>query len=84
MTNLFFTFKNKNCCYLNDFYHKCAFKLIGCLTWLVHQFWLVHLTLSLPVHHWAGDNTVLPINNNLSKTVRVNIAFTERFLKSIR
>ena len=39
------------------------------------------LTLSLPVTRCAGHNTDLPSNSNISKTVRVNIAFT--FLKSI-
>ena len=36
------------------------------------------LTLSVP-----GDNTNLPLNSNISKTVRVNIALHGRFLKSI-
>ena len=43
-----------------------------------------HLTISLPVPRWAGDNTVLLTNSNISKAVRINIAFTECFLKSIR
>ena len=43
MTNLFFAFKNKNCCYLCHFYHECAFELTDWLFWLVHQFWLVYL-----------------------------------------
>ena len=37
------------------------------------------LTLSLPVPHWAGDTTILPTNSNSSKTVRVNVAFTDLF-----
>ena len=41
-------------------------------------------TLSLPVPHWAGDNTDLPSDSKISRTVRVNIAFTERFLKNIQ
>ena len=40
------------------------------------------LNLSLPVPRWAGDNTDLPSNSNISKTVTVNIAFTI-ILKSI-
>ena len=43
MINLFFAFKNKNCCYICHFYHECAFKLTDWLIWLVHQFWLVNL-----------------------------------------
>ena len=39
------------------------------------------LTLSLPVPRWAGDNTVLHTNSNISKTISVNIAFTRRFYK---
>ena len=39
------------------------------------------LTLSLPVPHLVGDNTNLLSNSNISKTVRVNIAFTRTFLK---
>ena len=43
------------------------------------------LTLSLSVARWAGANTDLPPNSNISKTVRVNIAFTRTFfLKSKR
>ena len=42
------------------------------------------ITLSLPVPHWTGDNTDLPSDSNISRTVRVNIAFTERFLKNIQ
>ena len=30
---------------------------------------------------WAGDNTNLPANNNISKRIRVNIAITRAFLK---
>ena len=39
------------------------------------------LTLSLPVSLSAGDDTDLPSDSNISKTVRVNIAFTRRLLK---
>ena len=42
------------------------------------------LMLLLPVHRWAGDNTDLPSNRIISKTVRVNILFTERFSKNIQ
>ena len=40
-----------------------------------------NLTLSLLVTCCAGHNTGLPSNSNISKTVRVNIAFTTTFLK---
>ena len=30
---------------------------------------------------WAGDNTNLPSNNNISKRIRVNIAITRAFFK---
>ena len=36
-----------------------------------------NLTLSFPVIRWAGHNTDLPSNINISKTVRVNIAFAK-------
>ena len=39
------------------------------------------LTLSLPVPRWAGHNTDLPSDSNISKTVRVNIAFAATFFK---
>ena len=39
------------------------------------------LTLSLPVPLSAGDNTDLPSDSNISKTVRVKIAFTRRLFK---
>ena len=42
------------------------------------------LTLALPVSCWAGDNTDLPSNSIISKTLRVNIAFTERFSINIQ
>ena len=47
------------------------------------QTWII----SLPVPCWAGDNTDLASNSNISKMVRVNVAFTffkESFLKNIR
>ena len=37
------------------------------------------LTLSLPKPHWAGDNTDLSSDSNISKTVRVNIPFANIF-----
>ena len=37
------------------------------------------LTFPLPVPHWVGDNTDLSSNSNISKTVRVKIAFTITF-----
>ena len=39
------------------------------------------LMLLLPVPRWAGD---LPSNRSISKTVRINILFTERFSKNIQ
>ena len=42
------------------------------------------LTLSLPVPRNVGDDTDLTSDSNISKTVRVNIAFTECFLKNIQ
>ena len=38
-----------------------------------------NLTLLPPVPHWAGDSTNLHSNKNISKVVRVNVTFTERF-----
>ena len=35
-------------------------------------------TLSLPVSRWAGADTDLPSNSNISKTVVVSIAFTKK------
>ena len=46
-----------------------------------HMRWSVSLTLSLPVPRWAGANTDIPSNSNISKAVRVNIAFTATFFK---
>ena len=42
---------------------------------------IILLTLSLPVTHWAGNNTDLHPNSNISKTVRVNVACTRTFFK---
>ena len=43
---------------------------------------MVHtLTLSLPAPRWTGGNTDLRSESNISKTVRVNIAFDATFLK---
>ena len=39
------------------------------------------LTLSLPVTCWAGDNTDLHLDSNISKTVGENIAFIEALFK---
>ena len=39
------------------------------------------LTLLLHVLGWAGHNTDLPSDINISKTVRVNIAFARTFFK---
>ena len=43
MINLFFAFKNKNCCYLCRFYHECTLELTDWLIWLIHQVWLANL-----------------------------------------
>ena len=37
--------------------------------------------LSLHVPRWVVDDTDLPSNSNISKTIKVNIAFTSTFLK---
>ena len=42
------------------------------------------LTLLFLVPHWAGDNIDLPSDINISKTVEVNIAFIQTFLKNIQ
>lgn len=42
------------------------------------------LILSLPVPHWVGVNTNLHSNSNISKMVKVDIASTKSFLKSIQ
>ena len=42
-----------------------------------------NLMLSLLVLCWAGHNTDLPSDSNISKTVRVNIAFDRTFFKKI-
>ena len=39
------------------------------------------LTFSLPEPRWVGANTGLPSKNNISKMVRVNIAFTAAIFK---
>ena len=38
-------------------------------------------TLSLPVPRWTGGNSDLPSDSNISKTVRVNIAFSTTYFK---
>ena len=35
----------------------------------------------LPVQYWADDNSNLPSNSNISKTVILNTAFTQMFFK---
>ena len=42
-TNLFFAFKNNNCCYLCRVCHDYTIELFDWLIWLVYQFWLFHL-----------------------------------------
>ena len=48
---------------------------------LFKQFKIEDLTLSLPATRCAGHNTDLPSNRNISKTVRITIAFTQKFFK---
>ena len=43
-----------------------------------------NLTLSHRVPSWAGANTDQPLNSNISETVRLNMSFTQSFLKSIQ
>ena len=38
--------------------------------------WFLKVPAKVPVPRWVGDNTDLPSNSNISKTIRVNIAFT--------
>ena len=40
---------------------------------------IVFLNLSVPVPCWAGDNTDLPSDSNISKAARVNNTFTMFF-----
>ena len=42
---------------------------------------MVYLTLPLPALRWAGHNTDLPSDSNISKTVVVNIVFAGTFSK---
>ena len=49
-------------------------------SWTFFWFFIEHLAISLPGKRCAGPNTDLPSNSNISKTVRVNIAFRETFL----
>ena len=37
--------------------------------------------LIFPVPRWVGDNTDLPSNKNISKTISANVAFFPSFLK---
>ena len=39
------------------------------------------LILQLPITSWVGDSTNLPSNSNISKTVKVNIAFLQIFFE---
>ena len=45
------------------------------------EYTTLYLSLSLPMTRCASYNTDLASNSNISKTVRVNIAFTRNFLK---
>ena len=52
--------------------------------WLGEKYFkLEKLKLPLPVTHLAGNNTELPSNSNILKTVRVNIVFTKIFFLKI-
>ena len=42
---------------------------------------LILLTLSLPVPCWAGAKTDLPLNSNISTTLRVNNAYAKNVFK---
>ena len=49
-------------------------------------FFVVHGKFN-PFHRvpsWAGANTDQPLNSNISETVRLNMSFTQSFLKSIQ
>ena len=46
--------------------------------WILFWFFTEILFLLFPVLHWASANTDLPSNSNISKTVRVKIAFTKK------
>ena len=65
-----------HCTWRSDKYKKYHI-IFSC--WQIGYFYLGinALTHSLPVPHWAGDNTDLLSNSIISKTVRVNIALTE-------
>ena len=41
----------------------------------------ITLTVSLPVFRWVGDNAGLPSDSNISKTLKVNIAFVATLFK---
>ena len=42
---------------------------------------LITLTVSLSVLRWTGDNTGLPSDSTISKTLRINIALVITFFK---
>ena len=48
----------------------------------VDRYYLICLTISLPVTLWMGHNTDLPSESNISKKIRVNIPFAKLFLKN--
>ena len=47
----------------------------------VDRYYLICLTISLPVTLWMGHNTDLPSESNISKKIRVNIPFAQTFFK---
>ena len=42
------------------------------------------LTLSLPVLRWESDDTDLHLEGNILWKIRVNTAFTKRFIRNIQ
>ena len=58
-----------------------TFQVISTNSEYFFWFFTETLTLLFPVPRCAGDNTDLHSNSNISKTIRVNIAFTTTFFK---
>ena len=56
-----------------------SWKILG--TYYINDPKFPTLTFSLPVLRWAGANTGLPLNSDISKMVRVNIACNRTFVK---
>ena len=58
------------------------FWIFNLLCWVYFVNFISALALSLPVKHFAGDNTNLPSNTNISKTVNVNGTYIVDFVKA--